>query len=237
MGYLMDVVSRYWTDLKNSLNAYDDLKAAIDAKDLDAAELAISHAMPCEDAYGDHLVKAVREYGQLEDHDPAFLQGLRDALYSEYDEKTHVTRFFPEDTADDNELAGYKHPLHVYAWAAFTGDIDKMKELNELGVKPDDVSNYGGIMQNIIGATISLGMFEAMKEVIGQGASTHLNLGLDDFSPDHYFDKPLYHIMNPGLTEALLETGDEKLIQAAKRAQSEIDYKPTSAADAPTIRH
>ena len=223
MGILKDIFGDYWTDFNNAVHASDDLEAAINAKDFNGAKEAIKHANPTKLAGDDRLIKIIREYAQSEDHDPEFLAQLRQCLYQEFDNKLNNDSFFAETYEAEKPAGEYNHPLHVYGWALFTGDLDKIKELHEQGIHPDRVSDYGGVSESAVLASARLGLFECMKEVIRQGASIDRNFGLDDFAPIHYFSKPLFHIMHPGVTQALLETDNIRIVEAARRAQHQIE--------------
>lgn len=226
MGYLANKVSKIWNNFKNAYYAVDDLEEAINKKDIDAARIAISHAKPARHVKEDRIIEKVREYAQSETADTEFLANLRAALYEEFDKKHNLTSVFYESASSRKFKTPYNNPLYVYAWAAYNGDTDKIKSLNAKGIHPDEVTNYGGLTENIITGTIQLGLFECMKVVINQGASIERTGGFDEFPPKHYFSKPLFHILNPGVTEALLEIGDVKITEAVNRACKEISHAP-----------
>lgn len=221
---LLDGLGKFWNEVQQAANAPSDLETALKNSDIEAARAAILHAHPHKHIYEDTIIRTVGVFSKTSD-DPDFLREVRNFIYKDFDSKSKSYTIFPDEEAENrkkllSEATGYKHPLRVYGMAAYMNDVEKLQELGEKGIKPDEVSNSRGLTENVISGTARLGMYEAMKEVIHQGASIDRNYGYDDFSPLHAFSKPLFHIYHPGVTEALKETGHPEILKAIEKAEA-----------------
>ncbi len=233
MGYLSDKFRQFLSEIKNAAHGKDELKTAIQNHDIEAVRTVIAGLYPASLAYEDTTIEVIRQYGKTENADPAFYRALCEAVYNTFDSK--IQAYASKDKrAAAAEKTGYAHPRHIYSMAAYMNDVDKLKELNAKGITPDQASDRGACNENIIMGTATLGCYEAMKEVIRQGASIDKAFGWDDFPPIHAFAKPLFHAMRPGVTEALLETGDKRIIEAVKEAVGS-NYKSSTKPKAPDM--
>lgn len=219
MGQLKNIWDKFWTPYKEALNAPDHLKAAIADNNLLDACLAISHAAPAQEMSYDPIVKIIRDYSRNDECNPFFLSRLRRALYTSYDHAfSHAFGHADESTSTTlQEQTGYKNPLIIYALAAFADDRKKLHSLHCRGVAPDHVSastNCGSMIME----TIRAGAFKAFKEIVAQGAALDKAFGYDDFTPLHYFSKPLFHAYHPGVTTALLQTENPQILAAVETA-------------------
>jgi len=213
MGKLMKKFKKTWTDFKNSCNAEDDLKAALKNHDAYAAIKAISHTTPNQDLSEDKILRNIATYGQSSTCDHAVLNEAREAVYNHYDSKLRRRFDFFAVEKKNRPAAGYKNADYVYGMAAYMDDAKKLALLGRAGITPDEVSSEA-LPENIVMGTARRGSYEAMKEVIRQGASLDKVFGFDEFPPMHAFSKPLFHAFHPGVTKALIETGKSEILSA-----------------------
>jgi hypothetical protein len=205
-----------WNALKNDFLAADHLIKAIEDDNIEKAVEAISQASPLSEISHDDIIDVISQYQRREFGDLELLDAMRKAVYENFDSKYDTAPrsgfYVSESLAKEYyKQTSYVNPLAIYAMAAYMNDVDKLKELNELGIEPDMVTG-SVIQESIIMGTAHKRAFDAMKEVISQGASIHLKGNMDDFSPAHYITRPLFQARNPGVKQALLQTENQEII-------------------------
>ncbi|TNE31819.1 MAG: hypothetical protein EP349_03360 [Alphaproteobacteria bacterium] len=220
MKKLMRKCRDLWNNLQNTGNADKNLQAALKRGDADAAVEAVSFALPARELCEDRLLRVVARYAQSENCDKKLLDTVRAAVYKRFDEKL-IRRFDLFDMDNKPEAAaGYQNPDYVYAMAAYMDDAQTLRQLARYDITPDEVSS-SALTENIVMGTARRGCFEAMKEVIRQGASLDKVFGFDDFPPMHAFSKPLFHAFHPGVTEALVGTGKTEILHTVAKVVGE----------------
>lgn len=221
MGKLTEKCRKLWKNFSDECNAADNLKAALAAGDKDSACKAISHARPHRDPYEDRVIRALSAYAEKSDCDTLLLAAAREAVYTHFDEKIRLAPDIFAAPEDRNRTkAGYKNPEYIYGIAAYMNDTKKLRDLGAKGIRPDDASNRA-LSESIVMGTIRMKKFDAMREVIRQGASLDKTFGFDEFPPIHYVGKPQFHDFNPGVTEALLQTGNHDIRRAMAKGLGE----------------
>lgn len=221
MGKLTEKFRKFWEDTKAAARAPDALSEAMKTGDTDKAVAAIGAALPAREIYEDTMIRKISTYSKKPDHDPALLDAMREAVYARYDEKIQW-RLDLDDLDHKNrkklrDQTGHRNPYHVYGMAAYMNDVSKMRAMKLKGITPDKASDMA-LTENVISGAARLGTFDAMKEAIKQGGSLDRAFGYDEFPPIHAFGKPLYHAFHAGVTDALLETGDKRIIDTVKKA-------------------
>lgn len=221
MGKLTEKFRKFWTEIKEAAKAPEALDEAIKTGDAEAAVKAISAVLPQREIFEDRMIRKIGRYSRKPDHDPALLDAMRQAVYARYDEKIQWRFSLDDPEYKDREKlkaqTGHRNPHHVYGMAAYMNDVAKMREMKLKGITPDKASDLA-LTENVISGTARLGTFDAMKEAIRQGASLDRPYGYDDFPPIHGFGKPLFHAFHAGVTDALLETGNTRIIDTVKKA-------------------
>lgn len=239
MGTLTDKFRQFWHDIKAAAHAPEKLDKAMKDGDQTAAVEAIAAVLPQREIYEDRMIRKIGQYSLKPGHDPALLAAMRQTVYANYDRKIQwgFSLDDPENKQREKlrQQTGHRNPHHVYGMAAYMNDVEKMRELKAKGINPDKASDHA-LTENVISGTARLGLFDAMKEAIHQGASLDKNYGYDDFPPIHAFGKPLFHAFHAGVTDALLETGNPRIISAVKKALGDdvVNEKLKSAQSAST---